>query len=144
MATVMAVAILQENDYPDEGTIMTVDMDSPQVPRLSDDLLEMEILRIVHEFGTVFSKIPGKMNLAEYAIRTGDSAPIRAPTYHIPIAYTDNVHEELITLQELGIMSPSKSHWASTLVAMRKKDGKFGYVAIIDTTSMQSHNVTYM
>ncbi len=64
----MAVAIIQENDYSDEGTIVTVDMDLPQVPCLSDDLLENEKQKrqqIVHEFDTVFSKILGKTNLTE-------------------------------------------------------------------------------
>ena len=126
-ATAMAVAIIQENECPDEGDIVTVDLDTDEVPRFSNDLSSQdkkEATSLVLEFKEVFSNTPGRTQLAEHGIRTGEAAPIRAPTYRIPIAYINQVHEELKKMQELGIIEPSHSPWSAPLVAVRKKDGK--------------------
>ena len=57
-----------------------------------------------------------KATLAEHEIQTGDAAPIRAPTYHIPIAYTDNVLENIARIgnystfkEPLGFITSSNS-----------------------------------
>ena len=84
----------------------------------------LDIVKEQWEFKEVFSNTPGRTQLAEHGIRTGEAAPIRAPTYRIPIAYINQVREELKKMQELGIIEPSHSPWSAPLVAVRKKDGK--------------------
>ena len=44
---------------------------------------------------------------------------MRAPTYRILMAYTDQVK----TMVNLGIIEPSKSAWSALIVCVRKSDG---------------------
>ena len=82
----------------------------------------VEVLR--REFPKVFSDVPGKTEVCELTIRTGDSPPIASVPYRVPDRLKGVVKEEIDNLVELGVASPSHSPWASPIVPVTKKDGK--------------------
>ena len=71
----------------------------------------------------VFSDVPGRVDSVEHCIDTGEAPPFRLTPYRIPKAWESQVHQELQSLAELGIIEPCKSQWASPIVAVGKKDG---------------------
>ena len=75
------------------------------------------------EFPEVFSDLPGKTELCQLRIETGESAPIALRPYRPPDRMKDGVREEVDKLLDLGVAEPSFSPWASPVVPVPKKDG---------------------
>ena len=59
----------------------------------------------------------------EHKIETEDASPIRLPPYRLPLAPHVYLREEVKSLLTMGIIVPSKSHWAAPVVLVPKKDG---------------------
>ena len=79
--------------------------------------------RVLAEFSEVFSEKPGRTGATMLKIVTGDSVPIRSPTYRIPPRWKDEVRRQLDQLVELGIIRPSTSPWSSSIVTVKKTGG---------------------
>ena len=88
---------------------------------------QREILRkTLLKFSDIFvgsSKAPGRTNLIEFNIDTGDSPPIRSAPYRTSKAEGDVMEAEINQYLELGLIRPSKSPWASPVLMIRKPDG---------------------
>ena len=56
-------------------------------------------------------------------ISTGDYLPIRLPPYRLAHTAQETLREEIKTLLEQGIIEPSKSPWAPSLILVPKNDG---------------------
>ena len=54
-------------------------------------------------------------------IDTGDYPPIAQKPYTLPLNHTQQVHEELVMLEEVGIISLSVSSWMSPIIIVPKK-----------------------
>ncbi|KAH9107637.1 hypothetical protein AeMF1_017071 [Aphanomyces euteiches] len=78
---------------------------------------QRELLRkTLLEFSDLFvdtSKAPGRTHLVEFSIDTGDSAPIRSAPYRTSKAEDDIMEADINQYQDLGLIRPSKSPWAS-------------------------------
>lgn len=61
--------------------------------------------------------------MAEHAIDTGDSHPIRLHPYRVPHAYREEVKRQVSEMLEEGAVELSTSNWAAPIVLVRKKDG---------------------
>ena len=86
------------------------------------DLKQVDVL--MREFPSVFSDEPGKTDVCDLVIKTGDSPPIASTPYRVPDRLKESVKEEIENLVEMGVASPSHSPWASPIVPVVKKDGK--------------------
>ena len=75
------------------------------------------------EFKDVMSDLPGKTELVEHRIETGEAKPVRLPPYRLPHAYRDIVKKELEEMEKYGIIEKSTSDWSSPIVLAKKKDG---------------------
>lgn len=64
----------------------------------------------------------GRTHLVKHTIETGDEPPVRDPPRRLPMAQTEEVHKQVKTLYEQGIISPSNGQWASNIVMVKKKD----------------------
>ena len=82
---------------------------------------ELDALRT--KFGDVMSDLPGKTEMVEHRIETGDAKPVRLPPYRLPHAYRDIVKKELEEMEKHGIIEKSSSDWSSPIVLVKKKDG---------------------
>ena len=86
------------------------------------DLKQVDVLR--RDYPKVFSDIPGRTDVCDLVIRTGDSPPIASAPYRVPDKLKQSVKEEIENLVDMGVASPSHSPWASPIVPVTKKDGK--------------------
>ena len=69
----------------------------------------------------------GETDLFQLEIETGDTAPIRQPVRRLPFAVRHEVAQQLKKMQEMGVIQPSNSPWASPIVLVRKKDGSLRF-----------------
>ena len=96
---------------------------------LPDDITETQreqfiaLLSYYSEVLAVDSKDLGRTSVLQHHINTGVSSPIRQPAKRIPLPRRDMVRQLLQDMRAKGIISPSKSPWASPIVLVRKKDG---------------------
>ena len=56
-------------------------------------------------------------------INTGDAPPRKQAARRMPFAVTTEVARQLRSMQEMGVIRPSSSPWASPVVLVRKRDG---------------------
>lgn len=67
----------------------------------------------------------GRTDLTAHKIDTGDEKPIKLPQrrlYHI-IFQRDIAEREIESMLQKGVIKPSNSPWASSIVLVKKKDG---------------------
>ncbi|CAH1242223.1 GIN1 [Branchiostoma lanceolatum] len=86
-----------------------------------------QLEELLREFSDVMQDRPGLTNLAQHHIDTGDAKPIRQRAYRVPQAHRDEVREELRKMEEMGVIEPSSSEWASPVVLVPKKDGSIRF-----------------
>ena len=86
------------------------------------DLKQVDVLK--GEFPLVFCDTPGRTDLCELEIRTGDTPPIASVPYRVPDRLKQDVKKEIDVLVETGVATASHSPWASPIVPVVKKDGK--------------------
>lgn len=69
------------------------------------------------------SKTPGRTDLLEFSIDTGNATPIKQPPYRVSKAEGDVMEAKIQQYLDLGIIRPSTSPWASPVLMIRKPDG---------------------
>ena len=82
-----------------------------------------ELGTLLTEFSDVMQIIPGRTNLVEHDVQTGDAHPVKLPPYRLPHAYRGSVQNEIQEMLEQGIIEPSSSAWSAPIVLVKKKDG---------------------
>ena len=87
-------------------------------PNQQRDLKELK-----KEFADVISDIPGRTDVIEHSVDTGEASPVRLPPYRIPQALRDTLREEIKEMLTQGIIVPSTSEWAAPIILVPKKDG---------------------
>ena len=78
----------------------------------------------------VFSKDDmdiGRTNLAKHHIKLTDPAPFKEAYRRIPPQMYDEVKTHIQEMLDLGAIRPSNSPWASSIVLVRKKDGRLRF-----------------
>ena len=98
-------------------------VDQPVIGEQLEKNQHTQLQELLTEFKDVLSNQPGRTNVTEHTIETGDAHPIRLQPYRLPYAYTDTVRQELKDMEESGIIEPSSSNWAAPIVLVKKKDG---------------------
>ena len=61
----------------------------------------------------------GRMHLVEHTIDAGDAKSIKQPPRWLPMAFADEDHKALEKLQTQGVIWPSTSPWASSILLVR-------------------------
>ena len=100
-------------------------------PEIEPDLSEQqkqELWCAVKKHRKLFQDTPGRTNLTQIWIETGDTAPIHLPPYRLPKARHQAVQNEVQQLLRAKIIEPSTSSWASPIVLVVP----YVYVWIID------------
>ena len=83
---------------------------------LPKDITETEKAQFIAYYSDVIAVDPedlGRTTILQHHIHTGTSPPIRQPVRRIPLPCRDTVHRLLEDMVTKGIISPSKSPWAS-------------------------------
>ena len=112
--------VTEQEDVPVWKEVSDVNEDQPQFGK---QLAELRTL--LTEFLDVMKTIPGRTNLVEHDIQTGEAHPVRLPPYRLPHAYRDSVQNEIKEMLEQGIIEPSSSAWSAwsaPIVLVKMKD----------------------
>ena len=81
----------------------------------------------LHEAFILEDKERGETDLLQLEIETGDATPIKQPVRRLPFAVRQEVAQQLRRMQEMGVIQPSNSPWASPIVLVRKKDNSLRF-----------------
>lgn len=84
------------------------------------------VWRLLLEFQDVFSLSSGdlgKTALVKHTIDTGQAVPIKQAPRRLPLAKQEWARQELVSMQEQGIIEPGFGPWAAPVVLVDKKDG---------------------
>ena len=81
-----------------------------------------DIVRLYREQFVVNDEPTGFTEILPFEIQTNNASPISQRPYRVPVAYEQEVNNQLELLQRDGIISLSKSPWASPMVVVKKKD----------------------
>ena len=106
-------------------TSMTGDM----LLSLPDDISAVQreqFLALLSKYSDIIAKDNddlGNTTVMKHCIDTGNAVPIRQQPRRVPLPRRDSVRKLLDEMLAKGIISPSKSPWASPIVLVKKKDG---------------------
>ena len=82
-----------------------------------------ELLRLLEEYGDIFSDVPGKTDLVEHEIVVTSTEPIRSKAYPTPYHLQKEIDKEIEVMLSNGIIERSESAYAAPLVVVKKSDG---------------------
>jgi hypothetical protein len=91
---------------------------------------QIKIKNFLKENADVFAinpKKPRKTSIVKHFINTGDHSPIKQRAYRVSPIENEIIKKEIKEMLENGIISPSKSLWASPVVLIIKKDGSIRF-----------------
>ncbi|KAE9023087.1 hypothetical protein PF010_g14469 [Phytophthora fragariae] len=107
---------------PDKAESMKADFSESKLSPEQKELFQAEL----NGFRSMFvdsSKEPGRTDLLQFEIDTGNSAPIKQPPYRVSLAEGEVMEAEVKQYLELNLIRPSNSPWASPVLMIRKPDG---------------------
>ncbi|XP_076030465.1 uncharacterized protein LOC143018769 [Oratosquilla oratoria] len=82
-----------------------------------------DIESLLRTYACIFGDHPHPCSALEHAVETHGAPPIRQRPYRLNTFKREYVRAEVQRLQELGIVQPSHSPWASLVVLVPKQDG---------------------
>ena len=95
--------------------------DDPQKPVIGKQLSPRQKLELEKLLADIFRDSPGRTDLAEHHIDTGETTPVRLPPYRVPHAYRKEVETQLTKMLDAGIIEPSNRNWSAPMVLVHKK-----------------------
>ena len=84
---------------------------------------EEELQGLLGQYPDVLTDLPGRTDVTELSIVTGDCLPIASQPYKVPEVLKCEVKKEIYKLVDIGVVVESVSPWASPIVPVPKKDG---------------------
>ncbi|KAH9124377.1 hypothetical protein AeMF1_004852 [Aphanomyces euteiches] len=94
------------------------------------DPLQRETIRqLLLEFDlfVTTSKAPGRTDRIKCTINTGNAAPIKSAPFRVSQKEGELMEAEIRQYEELGLIRPSTSPWASPVLMIRKPDGSIRF-----------------
>lgn len=102
-----------------------VDLYKRSCTNLKDELLQNKLHEVLMKHQEAFAKSKtdlGRCSLVKHRINTKDATPVRQPLRRTPKAFEGEEEKYLQDQLQAGVITPSKSSWASPVVLVRKKD----------------------
>lgn len=102
-----------------------IDMYNRSCTNVKDESLQETLAEVIVKHQQAFAKNKhdlGTSPLVKYRINTKDATPVRQPLRRTPKAFEGEEEKHLNDQLKAGVITPSKSSWASPVVLVRKKD----------------------
>jgi transposase InsO family protein len=87
------------------------------------ELQRSQLYKILMRHKEVFSSKPGRITCYEHQFRVTDSTPFCQKGWPVPIAYRQQVEDEINKMVRYGVIERSASPYINPLVTVIKKDG---------------------
>ena len=127
------IAYLEKVTLPDFYNVAPVSVEPANNDEVIQRLLEentpplyvngiRDIVMHYREQFVILNEKTGSTSYLPFEIDTQGARPIAQRPYRLPIAYETEVNRQLSQMLEEGIISRSKSPWASPMVVVKKKD----------------------
>ena len=101
-----------------------VDPELGEVPDLEGYRQREGVLKdLVWRYPHVFTDMPGETDVIQHQIRLTEDMPIGCKPYPLPYAMREELRDEVDTMLEMGVVRPSTSPYASSVIMVKKKDG---------------------
>ena len=78
---------------------------------------------LVRRYPDVFTDMPGETNVIQHRVKLTDDTPIRCKPYLLLYAMREELRNEVVSMQETGVVIPYTSPYASPIVMVKKKNG---------------------
>jgi hypothetical protein len=82
-----------------------------------------DLMRLLEEYGDIFSDVPGRTDLVEHEIKVTSTEPTRSKAYPTPYHLQKEIDKEIELMLNNGIIERSESAYAAPLVVVKKSDG---------------------
>ena len=83
------------------------------------------LLTTLLRYADVFEHSLGHTTVVRHNINTSDSPPIRQRPRRLRYAYRKETDDQIRNMLDQGVIHPSISPWASPIILVQKKDGKY-------------------
>ena len=83
------------------------------------------IANLLEDFPEVLCEKPGRTDLSQHSINTGESPPVRSPVYRLSADRRASLRKQLDEMLSDGRIEPSSSPWAAPVVMVPKKGGDY-------------------
>ena len=101
-----------------------------------------EARELITEYASIFAMTDmdlGKTSLVKRSIRLTDNTPFKECYQQIPPSMYEEVRKHLKEMVKIGAIWPPHNPWASLVVLVHKKDGKFWFC--IDLKKLNAHTM---
>ena len=116
----------RENEEDEEVTYATDEELEQKVAQGGEHLSKDErtrLTKLLQRYKYMFRKRPGRTDVVQHQIDTGDSRPIRGGRYRQSEKDRATIREIVKDMESMGVVRPSKSPWGASVVLVPKKDG---------------------
>ena len=80
---------------------------------------------LVRRYPDVFTDMPEETNVIQHRVKLTDDTPIRCKPYPLLYAMREELRNEVVSMQETGVVIPSMSPYALPIVMVKKKNGSY-------------------
>ena len=97
---------------------------------------KVDVEALLVEFADVFAHSAddlGRTSIVSHEINTSGTRPIRQHPRHLPLSQRVEAEAEIASMLQRGVIEPSSSPWASSIVLVRKKDGTTPFLCRLPT-----------
>jgi len=121
---------------------VTINLQHPLPSELTEKQKE-QFLALMSEYDGVIAQGPGRTKVLQHHIDTKDATPIRQQVRSVPLPRRETVQKLLQEMLTKGIISSSKSPWASPIVLVSKKDGTTRFCVRYRKVNSVTHKDAY-
>ena len=109
---------------PSHEPLQKEDSDPPEFDTepTSTTIESLHLDNLLEEFHDVITENPGRTDIVNHRIYTGDSQPLRSPVYRLSGDRRQSLRKQLDEMLADGRIVPSCSPWASPVVMVPKKE----------------------
>ena len=129
-ATIAVAGVIYQDTDPELGEVPDLEgyhqKEGVRDVKLGEDLSEDQrrmLKDLIRRYPDVFTDMPGETDVIQHRVKLTDDTPIHCKPYSLPYAMRDKLRNEVDSMLEMVVVSPSTSPYASPIIKVKKKNG---------------------